>query len=133
MNMDLQTSITRLEDIPADIREQATVIVLAEYQSRAGSHIPRGDEFYVRPLYHDFIVKKVYLGNVLCDTIVIDMESLSGKEYIDKDIKIQHKYFVLLKPSNHSMKIIADKGGLFGSEEKVSGDEIVAIIEASGK
>ena len=118
----------RIEDIPKHLREEATVMFLGEYRQRAGPHIPRGSNFYIRTLFHDFIVKEDYIGNIACKIISINVESLPENKYITKEFYLQQEYFILLRPRKHSMRIIKSMNGFFSQADVIQLDEVIAII-----
>ncbi len=116
------------QQLPEQVREKATVILTGTYGEGRSPCIYIGGGTRVWVLESWFIVKKVYRGEVGGKTIYLNTRVSPKINNSSVKLKIGQNYLVLLRPNEHSMKVI--KAGEYVSVwDALSAEEIIAIVE----
>ncbi len=131
----LFTPVPQTQDLPAayyqlplEVREKATVVATGTYGQGRGPCIFRPDGTRVWALITWFRVDKVYQGKVGGKQINVYPGKSSGNEYVSKDLVLDRKYLVLLRPNDESQKAL-ETGQYVPVWYSLSDDEIIAIVE----
>jgi hypothetical protein len=114
--------------LPEQVREEATLVVTGTYGEGRSPCIFRPDGTRVWALESWFHITKVYRGEVRGKSIHIKSRRLPKTKYVSEKLEVGHKYLVLLRPSDESMKLIeAEEYIPFG--HALRDEEIVTIVE----
>jgi hypothetical protein len=116
------------DQLPEQVRENATVIVMGTYGEGRSPCIFMPDGTRVWALESWFNVKRVYRGKVGGKTIYIN--SRVSPKINDQSVKLEvgRDYLVLLRPNEESMKVIK-AGEYVPVWHALYGEEIIAIVE----
>ena len=128
------TSRSKLDALPASVRDRATVIIAGELTRGRSSCIPtdaKGSHRWYRETSLE--VQDVLRGKVAARYLQINEAMLPRNKYVRTSLADGETYLVLLRPSPDSMKIIDDHEGRFTYRTAMCTDEIVAIVGPIGK
>jgi len=114
--------------LPEQVREKATLIITGTYGEGRSPCIFMPDGSRRWALVSWFNVTKVYRGKVGGKSISINSAMLPKTEDVSGKLEVGHKYLVLLRPNDESMKLIK-AGGHVPFWEALSDEEIIAIAE----
>ncbi len=123
------TSQSKLDALPASVRDRATVIIAGELTQGRSACIPTdtmGSHRWYRETSLE--VQDVLRGKVAARYLQINEAMLPKSKYVRRNLIDGETYLVLLRPNAESMKIIEDREGIFNYRSAMSGDEIVAIV-----
>jgi hypothetical protein len=114
--------------LPEQVREKATVIVMGTYGEGRSPCIFMPDGTRIWALESWFNVKRVYRGKVGGKTIYIN--SRVSPKINDQSVKLEvgRDYLVLLRPNEESMKVIT-MGEYVPVWHALHGEELIAIVE----
>ena len=113
--------------LPESIREKATLIVSGTYgQGRTPCmFMPDGSRRWGIDSW--FSIKRVYRGEVSGRLVRINSMMLPRTGHVSEDLEQGHKYLVLLRPAEETMKRI--KTGEANYWDALHDEEIIAIVE----
>jgi len=114
--------------LPAQVREKATVIFTGTYGEGRSPCIFMPDGSRIWALEPWFNVKKVYRGKVGGKTVQINSRVSPKINDVSVNLKIGRDYLVLLRPNEQSMKAI-EAGEYVPVWDALQGEEILAIVE----
>ena len=114
--------------LPEQVREKATLIVIGTYAEGRSPCIFMADGSRVWALESWFRVTKVYRGQVGGTSVYIKSRRLPKPKDVSEKLEVGHKYLVLLRPSDESMKLIK-AGGYVPFWDALGDEEIIAIVE----
>jgi len=114
--------------IPEHVRDKATVIVSGTYAQGRSPCIFMPDGTRRWALESWFHVTTVYRGKVGGKSIHVKNRSLPKTKYVSENLEVGHKYLVLLRPSDESMKLIK-AGGYVPFWDALSDEEIITIVK----
>lgn len=120
-----------LDELPASLKTQATVIVLAKYKSYRGSCTPyrtkEGKTGRRWRIYYGFETNKVIKGQIKPGILQIHPHNLpKNTPYLSIPLQNNRYYWVLLAPTTRRQAILISKNTGFGNT--ISAKEIVAIM-----
>ena len=114
--------------LPEQVREKATLIVTGTYAEGRSPCIFMPDGSRRWALESWFHVTKVYRGKVGGKSIYLKSRRLPKTEDVSEKLEVGHKYLVLLRPSDESMKLIK-AGGYVPFWDALRDEEIITIVE----
>ena len=116
------------QQLPAEVREKATLIITGTYAVGRSPCIfmPDGIRVWARESW--FQITKVYLGTAGGKSIYIKSGRLPKAKDVSEKLEVGHEYLVLLRPSDESMKLIK-AGGYVPFWNALRDEEIIAIVE----
>ena len=114
--------------LPEQVREKATLIVTGTYGEGRSPCIFMPDGSRRWALISWFHVTNVYRGEVGGESIYIKSRRSPKTEDVSEKLEAGHKYLVLLRPSDESMKLIK-AGGYVPFWDALSEEEIITIVE----
>lgn len=116
------------QQIPEQVRSQATIIVSGTFWQGRGPCMWMPDGSRRWALESGFEVKQVYRGRVGARLIYINRAELPNSGYVSRNLVAQQRYLVLLRPATESLKLIkSGKGVTFW--DALHDEEIIAIVE----
>jgi hypothetical protein len=114
--------------LPEHVRAEATVIIAGTYAQERSPCIFMPDGSRRWALESWFNVSKVYRGKVGGKSIhITSVRSPEAKDVSEK-LKVGHKYLVLLRPDDESMKLIK-AGGHVPFWNALRDEEIITVVE----
>ena len=114
--------------LPPQVREQATIVVTGTYGKGRGACIFMPDGSRRWALEYWFLITKVYRGKVAGRSININSAMLPKNQYVSLKLEAGRDYLVLLRPSEKSMEVIK-KGRYVPVWDALHDEEIIAIVE----
>ena len=114
--------------LPEHVRAEATLIIAGEYAQGRSPCIFMPDGSRRWALESWFHVTKVYQGNVGGKSVYFKTRPLSETKDASEKLEVGHKYLVLLRPGDESMKLIK-AGGYVPFWEALRDEEIITIVE----
>lgn len=114
--------------LPEQVREKATLIVAGTYTEGRSPCIFMPDGSRRWALESWFQVTKVYRGEVGGKSVYIKSRRPPKTEDVSEKLEVGHKYLVLLRPSDESMKLI-EEGEYVPFWDALSDEEIITIVE----
>ena len=114
--------------IPEHVRAEATIIIAGTYAQGRSPCIFMPDGTRRWALESWFHVTTVYRGKVGGKSIHIKSRRLPKTKYVSEDLEVGHKYLVLLRPSDESMKRIK-AGGYVHFWDALRDEEIITIVD----
>src|SRR5688500_1536586 len=96
--------------LPEQVREKATLIVAGTYGEGRSPCIFMPDGSRRWALESWFQITKVYRGEAGGKSIYINSAMLPKAEGVSEGLEVGHKYLVLLRPGDESMKLIRAGG-----------------------
>ena len=116
------------QQLPAEVREKATVIFEGTYGERRGPPVYIGGGTTAWRLESYFDVKKVYRGKVVAKTILINSRVSPKINDVSVNLKSGRDYLVLLRPNEKSMKLISSRKYI-SVHDRLQEEELIAIVE----
>jgi hypothetical protein len=114
--------------IPEQIRERATVVILARYARGRTPCMIRPDGTRVWAVDSSFEIRSVLKGQVGAKSIRINASMLPNNAYVARELELKREYLVLLKPAAEKMKAVKSREGI-GFWDALRDEEIIAIVE----
>jgi hypothetical protein len=114
--------------IPEHVRAEATVVVAGTYAQGRSPCIFMPDGSRRWALESWFHVTKVYRGKVGGRSVHINSGWSAKSKDAGEKLEVGHKYLVLLRPGDESMKLIK-AGGHVPFWDALRDEEIVTIVE----
>jgi hypothetical protein len=114
--------------IPEHVRAEATVVIAGTYAQGRSPCIFMPDGSRRWALESWFNVSKVYRGKVGGKSVYINSAGLPKPKDAGEKLEVGHKYLVLLRPGDESMKLVK-AGGHVPFWDALSDEEIVTIVE----
>jgi hypothetical protein len=114
--------------LPEQVRDQATIILTGTYGEGRGPCIFMPDGSRRWALESWFNVKKVYRGKVGGKTIHINTRVSPKIKDVSEKLEVGQDYLVLLRPNEESMKVI-EAGEYVPAWDALYGEEIIAIVK----
>jgi hypothetical protein len=114
--------------IPEHVRAEATIIIAGTYAQGRSPCIFMPDGSRRWALISSFQVTKVYRGQVGGKSVYINSAMLPKTKDVSEKLEVGHRYLVLLRPSDESMKLIK-AGGYVPFRDALYDEEILAISE----
>jgi hypothetical protein len=114
--------------LPERVRERATIVIMGTFGRGRTPCMLRPDGTRVWAIDSWFNVKSVYCGRVGHQNIRINTAMLPDSQYISKELEVEHKYLVLLRPDEKAVRAIKTAAGL-SFWDSLHDEEILAIVE----
>jgi len=115
-------------ELPAQVRERATLIVMGTYGEGRSPCIFRPDGTRCWYLVSSIQITKVYRGEAGGKFIYLNKSSFLKTNADSVQLMRDHKYLLLLRPGTESMKAIR-QGEYVPVWDALDGEEILAIVE----
>ena len=113
--------------LPEEVRAQATVIVTGTYYQGRGPCMFLADGTRRWAITSHFTVKDVFRGDVGGKAVYVKWRPWKPEDRRPK-LKVDHKYLVLLRPTEESLKLIK-AGEHVPFWDAIEDEEIIAIVE----
>ena len=116
------------DQLPQQIREQATIVATGKYGWGRTPYIWLRDGTQVFARTSWFQITKVYRGQVGGRSIYINSSMLPKTKYVSAELEVGREYLVLLRPTTKSLKVLKT-GESLPIRDDLHDEEILAIVE----